>query len=346
MITTTRRLSLQLTLGVLLWLSPAYLLAQTQELFHGHIQRGLDLTYRAEYEAALEEFDAALALDTIDPAGYLFKAACLETYMVDYDSRCFEEEFYALIDLCQRKAEARLKIVPEDGWSRFYLGTCHAYRAVHDIFYKGSYLSGVSHGFKTIREFEQALREDSTVYDAYLGIGIFDWGLDKVVSKLPLVNRSSDEAVDRVTLAFERGVYSRVPAKSVLAWMHVIDERYDQALVHARELCENFPQSRFFKVILGSIYLDLEEWDPALEVWWDLFELATFDSLAFYPRAVARLGLARSYFGKGDFERCIEMCSEALGAERPDPMNRRLKADLEELETLKRKAEKELEVYN
>jgi tetratricopeptide (TPR) repeat protein len=333
-------------LGVLLWLSPVYLLAQTQELFLGHIQRGLDLTYRADYEAALEEFDAALALDTISPAGYLFKAACLETYMVDYDSRCFEKEFYSLIDLCQRKAEARLKIVPGDGWSRFFLGTCHGYRAVHDIFYKGSYLSGVSHGFRTIRECEQALREDSTVYDAYLEIGIFDWGVNKVVSKLPLVNRNSEEAVDKVTLALERGVYSKVPAKSVLAWMHVVDERYDTALVLARELDEDFPQSRFFKVILGSIYLDLEEWDLALAAWWDLFELAAGDSLAFYPRAVARLGLARSYFGKDDFESCIEICLEALQAERPDPMNRRLKADLEELDKLKGKAEKELEAFN
>jgi tetratricopeptide (TPR) repeat protein len=336
------RIFLLFELSALLSLFPLRISAQTQELFHGHLNRGLDLTYRADYKGAIREFDAALALDTISPAGHLFKAACLETYMIDYDSRCHEDEFYSLIDLAERKAEAQLEENPESGWDRFYLGTCHAYRAVHDIFFKGSYLSGVTHGFKTIREFERALNADPGVYDAYLGKGVFDWGVGKVVSRIPFVHRSVEEAVSDVERAMRNGIYTRVPARAVLAWMFVIDERNDMALEHAELLASEYRGSRFFQNLLGAMYLDMEEYDLSERAWRAMLELTEGDSLAFYPRAAARLGLARCQFARKEMHDCAAICRVAMDAPRPDTMNRRLRSDLEELEKLMERAEKEI----
>jgi tetratricopeptide (TPR) repeat protein len=305
------------------------------------MQRALDLSYRGRYDEALGLLQNISERSSDDPASYLLHAAVQEAYMVEYDNYKWEDEFYRFLDTVRGKAKRMLDDPATEGWGRYYLGAQHSYRAIHQV-YKGSPLSAINDALRARTEFKKAVAVDSTVYDAYLGLGIFDWATARIVSYIPFLSDKSDEAIGEIEKAIEGGRYSKVAAKSVLSWILILDGRYHEARTIVEELVERYPEGCYFRIALATILLDAREWKEAEQVLSELLALVADNPEARYQQALAHHGLAQVYFATSRFDEARMESDAALALRGGENVGRRLCELFDDAEKLRQRIDEKL----
>ena len=219
------------------------------------LESAMRLTFREEYAAAEVILDSVIRRWPEDPAGYLFKAGMLDLYMLDYSTRRREKEFYRMCDEAIRRADQMLRQVSDSttrAWAHFFKGSALSYKALRQGRNR-SFFSALRNGLAAVRELSKAVNLDSTLYDAYLGLGIYDYAmaeLPRYLRWLPFVKdgrERREKALREMRLAAEKGWFSRVPAKDALAWTLAYRGRAREGYRLAMELVQEFPESRSFR---------------------------------------------------------------------------------------------------
>jgi len=305
------------------------------------IKNGLELSYRCRYEEASQEFDRLIEKDQENPLGYLLKAALLETKMVDFANLEGEKEFYSLLEEVESKAMRILKENPEDPWAHYYLGAQYSYKSVHQLANR-SFWTGFRNGLRARREFQKAVKSDPSLYDAYLGLGIFHWATSKAFSWIPFLGDNRQKGIREVELAMEKGYLSQVAAKSVLVWIHLLDHRFENALKWAEELLESYPENRFFWISLATIYYEKGDWVKVEETYKKLLTLVLDNPPCSYHRILSHAGLAEAYYHLGSYELSLKESELALLYGNEPPPHPRLKEILDKVKSIQKKVRKRM----
>lgn len=219
------------------------------------LETAMRLTFQENYAAAEVVLDSIIRRWPQDPAGYLFKAGMLDLYMLDFSTRRREKEFYGMCDAAVRRADRLLREASDPrirAWAHFFKGSALSYKALRQGRNR-SFFSALRNGLAAVRELSQAVKLDSTLYDAYLGLGIYDYAmaeLPRYLKWLPFVKDGKErreKALREMRLAAEQGWFSRVPAKDALAWTLAYRGRAREGYRIAMELVREFPESRSFR---------------------------------------------------------------------------------------------------
>lgn len=289
-----------------------------------YVEWGLDFAYHEEYEDAMAMFRRAERLDPEGPIGPFFRAGLLEMRMVDYGIDEGEEEFMALIEETVGRATGRLESDPGDAWTHFFLGSAYGYRAAHQA-RKGRYLSALRDGMHAIGTLGRAVECDSTLYDAYLGLGGYHYlktKLARFLTWLPFVADERERGIEEVRLAMEQGKYARVAAQDALVWFLVEEGRYDEAFEAVSDLVATYPESRTFAWSLAKVAQAGGDWVRAEQAWRHLLELLRRDegACSALNLATCRFGLAEALYGLGRYEEALAECRAVLVlAKSPNP---------------------------
>jgi tetratricopeptide (TPR) repeat protein len=290
---------------------------------------GFDLAYREEYDRADSVFDLIACSYPEQPHAYLFRTALLDLYMLDFSVDDREDEFFRAVDECLGRADDWLKALKKHrswddnqrGWAHFFKGGALSYKAMR-LGRKRSFFRAVSTAVSALKELNHALNADSTVYDAYLGLGTYDFlmsELPKFVKWLPFIGDNRDRGIRRIRTAAEKGRYTRIAARDALAWMLAYAVRTDEALQVMEELVSEFPDSRTFKWTQAFVYRRAGRWREVEETYDALYESVRVEQ-ADYPYAVAitLYWVAKSRYMMGRREEAIrymEMAETELAKE-------------------------------
>ncbi len=231
-----------------------------------------------------EKYDEAwLLIDRLeqhlpdDPLPHILRAGLDDYWMLDYTSNSLEDEFNAEVDTAAKLAEKFKK--SDRALYHFYRGIAYAYRATREGRNR-SVFNAVRFGRKALKELRRALKYDSTLYDAYLPIGIFDYALSELPGFIKFFVGNKDkreQGLKEVELAAEKGWLTRTVAKDALAWMLAYHGDYGRALKIARELVQEYPESRTFRWTLVYVLRRTGRWKEALDVYNELFYLIASD---------------------------------------------------------------------
>ena len=161
------------------------------------VQRIVDAGFRSNYAVA-----ESLSIDLQDryphhPIGYVMNAAMLQSQMLDDEHFDYQDDFYTLIKLVERKCKNLLKDSPDDAWVLYCLGLAYGSKAVYDS-RAGSRWSAIRHGIKSKRVFTDCIEADGSFYDAYVGLGSYHyWRTAKtsIVNWLPFVQDDREEGI-------------------------------------------------------------------------------------------------------------------------------------------------------
>lgn len=270
------------------------------------VQRGIALTVNHQYREAQACFDSLATNWPTDPAGPFFQAALLHSRMLDYETDQGAEEFAALAEQATVMASRRIAANPSDAWAYFFRGAARGYRAFHAA-REGRYLSAWQAGQACLSDLEEAVRLDSSLADAYLGIGSYKYWRGKLLrylSWLPFIPEEREEGIRLIRKAIEKGRYSRFTGLSDLAWVLIDAGRLDDALDCAHEGLALCPQSRFFLWPVAEAYFKKHDYRKATE-WYErlLISLLQEPENNHYNEIVCRLRLARAYAALGEVAR-------------------------------------------
>jgi tetratricopeptide (TPR) repeat protein len=277
----------------------------------------------------------------LSPLGPLFAAGNLQAEMIDTESDALRQRFLDRVNLAQTRVEAAISLrgasVAEE---EFVLGVIAGYRAVYESRW-GGWFAALKGGLRAKKHFERAIKLDSTMCDAYLGLGSYNfWKSAKTdwVNWLPVVSDSRNKGISMLERATQCGVYTRATAHAALASAFFHDGRYHEALAQADTLARLAPGGKAHLWLRARAHYSLYEWDSATHAF-DLLEARIrADGKGNYFNLIeCAYYRAQCHWGAGRYEQALNECGRALTYPAPDDIKVRQRKHLNELRTLQRK---------
>ncbi len=295
--------------------------------FNPLLDRGLKVLYSGNYEAAEACFDSFIAAHPRHPAGWFFKAGLYQMRMTDQECDSWATQHQRSLDSAMYYSQQAIAANGRDAWARFIRGGTYSYLAARDGRSK-KYLSALNHGLAAVADFKRALELDTCLYDAYLGLGTYNYFRTRAVSVLkwlPFIGDNRDKGIAQIERAISQGRFTNVMARNGLVWILIDYERYQPALTWAEGLEQEFPQNAFFFWARPEIHWRRKNWSQAARGYSRLLQLIESRPVySHFNRVMVRYRLAKCLYESGEFRRAAEVAQEALNIPSSQDMVTRL----------------------
>jgi len=246
-------------------------------------REGLRLIYSGEPDRAINVFRKTQQEHPEHPLGYLLEAdarwwkfyceACeLRWGMIDAWKRGKvpeDEAYLALLDRAIQLGQASLA-QSESAEMHFYLGMAWALKA-RLLALREERMGTARAGVKARAQLLRALQLDPDLFDAYVGLGIYNYYVDAlspVVKMLKFLmgipGGSKKEGVRQLEQATERADLTREEARFYLAkCLRNYEHNYARAVSVMQPLVEQYPRNPLFRLLLGDMNAKLRRSDQA-----------------------------------------------------------------------------------
>ncbi|MCK4857617.1 MAG: hypothetical protein KAT58_06600 [candidate division Zixibacteria bacterium] len=222
------------------------------------IRRGMELTITDHYDDACVLFDSLISEDSTDHAAYLFLAGVYHAEMTDREDYADIHLFHDSIEKAIRLARKAIKENNNPAWAYLTCGNAHGYVAAYEG-KNGSWFAALKQGIKAKNCYLKALAQDSTLYDAYLGLGTYHyWKSAKTefINWLPFVKDRKQQGLYELQLAVDSSLFSGDMAISSLIWIHLHRGDPISAMRLSQALRARYPHSRLaiWGLAFSSLY--------------------------------------------------------------------------------------------
>lgn len=298
-----------------------FFLIQTSSLRAGSwIEQNIDLTINTRFDDALNLVREQITGNPQDFEAWFYLAATLNSKMTHFENHDDEAEFTAAIDTCIRILETVIDDTvgvsrPARARRAFYLGSAYGYLAYFQG-RSGQYLGAFSNGITSNNLLHEAIELDSTLYDAYLGIGVFKyWRYAKLrfISWLPFIPDERDEGIQMIKKTIRSGGLSQYMAMHQLIYILADYERPEESLIYAEQITKKYPESQFMWWAASRAFDRSNHFDQAVNAYKYLDNLLAQDKNP-NPNHIVKchLKLAAVYERMADYRACYDTCNDLL----------------------------------
>jgi len=310
---------------------------------------GLELTAAERFTRADSLFRALVKALPGDPWGHFFWAVEIAARMMDAEQDSFSPAFSIQLSIAQQLAEKELKKLKREKKQGtrpdlfLLMGNIWGYRAIYEH-RRGYWGGGLSAGLKAKKNFDRALKLDSTLYDAYSGLGNYNFWKSERTRKFLISAFFPDErkkGIEQLILAKEKGYFSRPAAAASLMWALIKQKDYFRALALADSLAQAYPEAKSPLWAKGTIYQEKKSWDSTAAVFSLLFRrLETDSSQSGFNLVECRWRLANAYFNSGRHQDALLECEAARNYTLSPKSRKKLRGRFEGLAEISRKSRK------
>jgi tetratricopeptide (TPR) repeat protein len=295
-------------------------------------KKGIDAIYNVDIDEANKEFGLALEKYPDHPFPHfgiaMTKWASLEYLEEESDPR-MDKEYSDLTDKAISVGQKWIKKHPGDANAFMCLGGMYGLRARLDVL-QHHWIKAYFAGKKALFNMRMAIKIDPELYDAYLGLGLYEYyagtlpGVIKLLSTF-LMNGDAKKGIEYLGLCKDKGYFNALAAKLLLIEIYTQHGgRYanpELAVKWAEELRAANPQqsqSQFIEVV--SLYEDKkyeESRKETLDYLKSIYELKPGFHRSFLPRVFTALG--DTYLAEKNYEMAVEYFSKAADTLKEDP---------------------------
>ncbi len=307
---------------------------------HSLVVSGIDLILKQDYNRADSLFRVVKNRYPDHPVGYLYQAAVLQAYNIDFDVPIEQGNFDSL--LVMGKSTAEKISLP---WREYFLGTADGYEAYERV-ERGDWFGGVRKGMSSASKFEEIIENDSSFYDAYVGIGTYYyWRSRKTefIRWLPFVKDDRALGIRMLIIGAEHSEYNRFAAMSALVSIYLDAENYKQAEAWSKRGLHSYPENRVFLWGLATALDRQNRFAEAVTAYSNLLEnIVSVHAPHPYNEIVCRLNLVKSKASLNDTADVSHQLKKLLSYEAcyfPENLQSRAKAKFEEARVLLSKFE-------
>ncbi|MDE2484036.1 MAG: tetratricopeptide repeat protein [candidate division NC10 bacterium] len=285
------------------------------------VAAGTDHLLNLDYDLAEQTF---ARLGDVDKTGLLapfYQAFVTLMRLQDREPNRQEmDAFLAAMRSLTDKAEARLKQAPEEADLLLFLGMAWGSKAMIDGAL-GNYFSAYEATKRTKSHLDTCLLRRPIRYDAYYGLGLYDYTLSRVAwFYRPLVGLllppgDRERGLRELTIASERGAATRMLAKLALLQAYTgIEKEFEKAVPLATELLRRFPGNPELYFQAALVYSELGRFSEALEVGRRIRGNLDLDRYHFtremLPRYLQLMG--KIYMDRGDYPTALSFFRQAI----------------------------------
>ncbi len=215
-------------------------------------KRGLEYGYNFNWDKAEKIFQGLIQRYPKDPRGYHYEASIyLWHYLSSQDKQSYNL-FVSYSDTAIEKAQAMLDKKPDNPDILYILGSDYSYRTI--AFAKAEkFLDAVWASKKSDSYLSQTLALDSTYYDAYLGLGLYYFGVGQIPStfrwalSLAGIHGNKELGLKFIKKAAKEGDLSKVEAEYYLSQIlsdFLFD--YNSSSRYLQSLVSSYPDNLLF----------------------------------------------------------------------------------------------------
>lgn len=267
---------------------------------------GIDAFYSMKYDQAMVIYDDLIQKYPNEPVGYFFRSQIfLWRYLFDYSEPDYKR-FIAACDKAIMIADEAVKANPNNNKARTILGAIYGFRSVAN-FRAENLVKATLDGRSCYNYLNEALKRDPQQYDAYLGMGVFHFGIAVMPSTVKFAANFAGLKGDRegglreVGLAADKSLFSRSDAKIFLAFIEVyFNKDYGKGYKYLQDLLQKYPNNIPVLYTLGNVETFLKKMTYANDFYKKVVQLADTNFKTFTTLANYRMGEA--YFRLNDFD--------------------------------------------
>ncbi len=276
---------------------------------------GIKAIYNLNLDYAAQRIDDAEKLYPGHPYAYFGKMMIAwARYDYQYEQSDPQQKivFEGLIDDSIKGINAWLKTHPKDPHAFMALGGAYGLRSRFAMANR-SWISAYFSGKKGINYMQKAVDADPEFYDAYLGLGMYEYyagtlpSVIKVLSTIVAAKGSPKKGVEYLTLTKDKGTFASDTARLIL--VEIYNDRnspfYDpaKALQLIREVRAKYPANPLMNFVEIIVDYENKNYDKVIldaGSFYSQIGVTPFYSEIYRSRAFTAIGTA--YMAKGNFK--------------------------------------------
>ncbi|HAH31964.1 MAG TPA: hypothetical protein DCL44_06595 [Elusimicrobia bacterium] len=295
-------------------------------------KKGIDAIYSVDIETARVNFEEALKKFPENPFPHfgvaITKWASLE-YLEDESDPKLDKEYSELTEQAIDVASKWLKKHPGDASAHMCLGGMYGLRARLAVL-QHRWIKAYFDGKKAISHTRKALKIEPELYDAYLGLGMYEYyagtlpGAIKLLAKL-LVNGDANKGLEYLNICREKGYFNALGAKLLLIEIYTETggkfANPELAVKWSRELTAAFPmipQMQFVEIV--SLFED-KKYDESRAQSLDYLKLINESHPRYRKRYLPRVltAIGTTWLVEKNYDLAGEYFAKAVATIKNDP---------------------------
>ena len=295
------------------------------------ILQGIELTINNQFDQAIQIYQKLKERYPHHPIGYFYIAAAIQAKMLDAENYSASREFNQMISQSIHLADSLIDSGTEDGWIYFYYGSSLLYRGLMKT-KQGGWFSAYRDASKGVKYLEKAVQKDSTIYDAYLGIGSYKYwksARTNFLTWLPFIADEREEGLSLIRKSLQNGIFVKWIGRDQLCWILMDKGDYPEALEIARSNCQAYPESRFFRWTLAFATFHTGEWSGSYELYQNLLNDARgIEDNNHLNEIDCLVHMAEISAERAEWTKAYDLADQALKINLDDPIRKRAKNKL------------------
>ncbi|MCX7725648.1 MAG: hypothetical protein N2053_02235 [Chitinispirillaceae bacterium] len=249
------------------------------------------------------------------PLYFVLKLTVLSMRDVDFETPIDTLFFMKIYNEAIKKCEKYETVNEKSSYSRMLYGTTKAIYAANLLKQK-KYFAAVPVGFNAMDLLNEAYKIDSTNYDAEFFLGLYEFALSELRSKLWWVlfwypgNRAN--GIKRVRRCAENGIIIGKAALIPLCEMYIQDKKAEEARKIMEEFKKKYPDSRFVLWSEAKYYESQREYNKSAEIFEKLSESYKREKYGEFNYIFTIFKKAEMNFKNGDKVATSVICKELL----------------------------------
>ncbi len=290
-------------------------------------KEGINGVYSLDFQTAQKNIEEVFAKYPDHPFAH-FGNAMIAWSRYEYEFETSDEQqrkvFEQILDESIDGIKRWLKQNPDDPNGYMGIGALYGLRAMFNMRNR-NWVTAYFTGRKAISNLEKSLKLDPTYYDAYFGLGIYEYfagtlpSVIKVLAKIVAIKGDPARGVAFLNRSREKALFTGDSSKLILIQVqNTRGSKFyapEKSLEYIRELHKKFPNNplmRYVEIICLYETGDLEGVSAKAQEFLGLIGSNSFYKDIYIPRAYTALGTAE--MAKGNFEKARTLFEE--GAEK------------------------------
>lgn len=302
-------------IGAALLAAPSYAEIQLPADVMAQAREGINGVYSLDFDVAQQNIQKVFAQYPDHPFAH-FGNAMIAWSRYEYEFEKSDEKqqkvFEQILDDSISGIKRWMKQHPDDPNAYMGIGALYGLRAMFSMRNR-SWITAYFSGRKAISNLEKSLELDPTYYDAYFGLGIYQYyagtlpSVIKILAKIVAIKGNPDEGVKQLNLSREKAMFTADSSKLILIEIqNVRGSKYynpQKSLEYIRQLRAKYPKNplmHYVEIICLYETGHLDEVTQQANQFLQLIGQDPFYKDIYIPRAYTALGTAA--MARGDLQ--------------------------------------------
>lgn len=235
-----------------------------QKIIDKQLQIGLDKIYNFNWEDGQKAFNSVIEKYPDDPRGYHYKSIIYLWYFLGNFSETYLDSFQIFADKAIELAEKQ-KESKSTAELSYLIGSIYYNKSIAEA-RSGNYLQALYASNLMKENLEEALRLKPELYDAYLGLGLYNFALSQIPSALEWaanlvgINADKELGLEYVKKTSGKGKLAKVDAQYYLSQLYsrvIVDHPAAKELLSS--LVKRYPKNLLFNFSLAWVKYELND---------------------------------------------------------------------------------------